>query len=42
MFGRWVEPLWKKEFGAPYVHLVFSARQTASATRRGRRCGDGD
>jgi hypothetical protein len=20
MFGRWVEPLWKKKFAAPYVH----------------------
>ena len=32
MFGRWVEPLWKKKFGAPYVHLVFGARQTGKST----------
>jgi predicted AAA+ superfamily ATPase len=32
MFGRWVEPLWKKQFGAPYVHLVFGARQTGKST----------
>ena len=28
MFSRWVEPLWKKKFAAPYAHLVFGARQT--------------
>jgi predicted AAA+ superfamily ATPase len=32
MLGRWVEPLWKKQFGAPYVHLVFGARQTGKST----------
>jgi hypothetical protein len=32
MFGRWVEPQWKKKFGAPYVHLVFGARQTGKST----------
>lgn len=32
MFGRWVEPLWKKKFTAPYVHLVFGARQTGKST----------
>jgi predicted AAA+ superfamily ATPase len=32
MFGRWIEPLWKKKFGAPYVHLVFGARQTGKST----------
>ena len=32
MFGRWVEPLWKKKFAAPYVHLVFGARQTGKST----------
>jgi len=28
MFGRWAEPLWKRKLAAPYVHLVFGARQT--------------
>ena len=32
MFGRWVEPLWKKQFAAPYVHIVFGARQTGKST----------
>lgn len=32
MYGRWIEPLWKKAFGAPYVHLVFGARQTGKST----------
>ena len=32
MFGRWVGPLWKKKFAAPYVHLVFGARQTGKST----------
>ena len=32
MFGRWVEPLWKKQFAAPFVHLVFGARQTGKST----------
>lgn len=32
MFGRWVEPLWKKKFAAPHVHLVFGARQTGKST----------
>src|SRR3990172_12264550 len=32
MFGRWVEPLWRKTFAAPYVHLVFGARQTGKST----------
>jgi predicted AAA+ superfamily ATPase len=32
MFGRWVEPLWRKKFAAPYVHLVFGARQTGKST----------
>jgi len=32
MFGRWVEPLWKKKFAAPYVHIVFGARQTGKST----------
>jgi hypothetical protein len=32
MFSRLVEPLWKKKFAAPYVHLVFGARQTGKST----------
>ena len=32
MFSRWVEPLWRKKFAAPYVHLVFGARQTGKST----------
>jgi len=32
MFGRWVEPLWKRALAAPYVHLVFGARQTGKST----------
>src|SRR3972149_599975 len=32
MFGRWGEPLWKQKFRAPYVHLVFGARQTGKST----------
>jgi predicted AAA+ superfamily ATPase len=32
MFGRWVESLWKRKFAAPYVHLVFGARQTGKST----------
>ena len=32
MFSRWIEPLWKKKFAAPYVHLVFGARQTGKST----------
>jgi predicted AAA+ superfamily ATPase len=32
MFGRWIAPVWKRKFGAPYVHLVFGARQTGKST----------
>ncbi|MBI2318423.1 MAG: AAA family ATPase, partial [Betaproteobacteria bacterium] len=32
MFGRWVEPLWARQFAAPFVHLVFGARQTGKST----------
>ena len=32
MYSRWVEALWKTKFGAPYVHLVFGARQTGKST----------
>jgi len=32
MFGRWLEPAWKKKFAAPFVHIVFGARQTGKST----------
>lgn len=32
MFGRWVESTWAKKFAAPYVHIVFGARQTGKST----------
>jgi predicted AAA+ superfamily ATPase len=32
MFGRWVEATWAKKFAAPYVHIVFGARQTGKST----------
>jgi uncharacterized protein len=32
MFSRWAEPLWNKKLAAPYVHLVFGARQTGKST----------
>ena len=32
MFSRWVEPRWQKQLAAPYVHLVFGARQTGKST----------
>jgi predicted AAA+ superfamily ATPase len=32
MFGRWVEPAWAKKFAAPYVHILFGARQTGKST----------
>jgi predicted AAA+ superfamily ATPase len=32
MFGRWVESAWAKKFAAPYVHIVFGARQTGKST----------
>jgi predicted AAA+ superfamily ATPase len=32
MFSRWVESAWTKKFAAPYVHLVFGARQTGKST----------
>jgi len=32
MFGRLAEPLWKRKLAAPYVHLVFGARQTGKST----------
>ncbi len=32
MFGRWVEPLWKRKLASPYVHIVFGARQTGKST----------
>ncbi|MBA5867472.1 MAG: AAA family ATPase [Nitrospira sp. CR1.3] len=32
MFRRWIEPFWKQKFRAPYVHIVFGARQTGKST----------
>jgi predicted AAA+ superfamily ATPase len=32
MFGRWIESEWRKRFAAPYVHIVFGARQTGKST----------
>ncbi|MCX6902120.1 MAG: ATP-binding protein [Verrucomicrobia bacterium] len=32
MFGRWIEPVWARKFAAPYVHIVFGARQTGKST----------
>lgn len=32
MFGRWIGPTWKRKFAAPYVHVVFGARQTGKST----------
>jgi predicted AAA+ superfamily ATPase len=32
MFGRWVEPLWRRKLAAPYVHVLFGARQTGKST----------
>jgi len=32
MFSRWVQPVWKEKFVAPYVHIVFGARQTGKST----------
>ncbi len=32
MLNRWAEPLWRRKFAAPYVHIVFGARQTGKST----------
>jgi predicted AAA+ superfamily ATPase len=32
MFDRWTESLWQAKFAAPYVHIVFGARQTGKST----------
>jgi predicted AAA+ superfamily ATPase len=32
MFGRWVEPQWARKLTAPYVHILFGARQTGKST----------
>lgn len=32
MFGRWVQPLWARQLAAPYVHILFGARQTGKST----------
>jgi len=31
MFNRWAESVWGKTFSAPYVHIVFGARQTGKS-----------
>lgn len=31
-FGRWIQSTWTSRFRAPYVHLVFGARQTGKST----------
>lgn len=32
MFGRWIEPVLKKKMVAPFVHILFGARQTGKST----------
>lgn len=32
MFGHWVEPSWAARLKAPYVHVLFGARQTGKST----------
>jgi predicted AAA+ superfamily ATPase len=32
MFGRWVEPAWARKLKAPYVQILFGARQTGKST----------
>ncbi len=32
MFSRWIAGSWSKKFEAPYVHIVFGARQTGKST----------
>jgi len=32
MFDRWTEAVWGKKFAAPFVHIVFGARQTGKST----------
>lgn len=32
MFGRWVESAWARQVRAPYVHVLFGARQTGKST----------
>jgi uncharacterized protein len=32
MYSRWIESQWKKKLAAPYVHIVFGARQTGKST----------
>jgi predicted AAA+ superfamily ATPase len=32
MFSRWAEPVWESKLRAPYVHMVFGARQTGKST----------
>ncbi len=32
MYTRWVEPVWARKLAAPYVHIVFGARQVGKTT----------
>jgi len=32
MYCRWVEPHWERKLSAPYVHIVFGARQVGKTT----------
>jgi predicted AAA+ superfamily ATPase len=32
VLSRWAESVWRKKLSAPYVHLVFGARQTGKST----------
>lgn len=32
LYRRWVETLWSRKLSAPYVHIVFGARQTGKST----------
>lgn len=35
-YRREIEPAWRTTFAAPYVHVIFRARQTGKSTRRRR------
>ncbi len=32
MYSRWLAAVWRKKLGAPYVHIVFGARQVGKTT----------
>jgi predicted AAA+ superfamily ATPase len=36
MHGRWVEERWRKALAAPFIHVVFGARQTGKSTLLGK------